>query len=409
MAREPFTKLYIDQGMTLKDAATRMRLDHNFDATPRQWENRIGPEKWGLQKYANRDDRLKVIQGAGWTLHDIGCRGRRKSISADGSPLLQDDRNLRRFAKRELSRNARRHSRSVSASSSEIYRSTEVSNSAASSPPAYGSYSEAAIHMTEPQVPPELSIPPPMATSCSPSLATFESTQSEPHMSVPMITYSAHGDSGMPDANLSLDDPYQSVHTLLGQPTFHDVPMSEAFANSIDDSDPSFPQMDWNRSLGQLPFEVVPHAFNVGGETFGSAHATLSTEPVYDNTQHDVLPADSTINKDVHDLMESAGIMGIHDDPTYADVHDLMDAKDGQIMASIDACLGVCEGTRDPNVMIHSLRMLRTSVQAEVLNSRRIVRGALKDIATTQRRAAQNICLSIKRKRQIQQTQLQHL
>lgn len=124
--------------MSLKEAARQMSEVHGFDATLRQWERRIAPEKWGFSKYASRDERLKAIDASGKSLLDVSQRGRRKSTASDGRPSLTEDRNLRRFARREVSRESREsrrpRARSVSVFSDQSDQDMDDASSAAPSP-----------------------------------------------------------------------------------------------------------------------------------------------------------------------------------------------------------------------------------------------------------------------------------
>ncbi|EXJ87357.1 hypothetical protein A1O3_04316 [Capronia epimyces CBS 606.96] len=117
--KENFRKCYIDHNMTRKDAAQYMKDHFDFDATPRQWERKI--KQWGFTKYSSRDDRLQQIAQTGKSIFDIGRPGRRPRARTDehGNLHPHDDRNLRRFARREVSR-----SRSRSRSQSFTGRST---------------------------------------------------------------------------------------------------------------------------------------------------------------------------------------------------------------------------------------------------------------------------------------------
>jgi hypothetical protein len=111
--KENFRICYIENNMTRKEAAEFMKQHHNFHATPRQWERKI--KQWGFSKYTGRDERLAQISQAGKTVLDVSRPGRRPRSLVDGSGNLQphEDRNLRRFARREVSRN-RSRSRSTS-------------------------------------------------------------------------------------------------------------------------------------------------------------------------------------------------------------------------------------------------------------------------------------------------------
>lgn len=111
--KENFRICYIDNNMTRKDAADYMKQHFNFNATPRQWERKI--KQWGFSKYTGRDERLAQIAQTGKTVLDVSRPGRRPRTHADeyGNLHPNEDRNLRRFARREVSR-SRSRSRSTS-------------------------------------------------------------------------------------------------------------------------------------------------------------------------------------------------------------------------------------------------------------------------------------------------------
>lgn len=115
--RENFTQYYKTENKTLKEAARCMVDNHQFHATPRQWERKV--KAWGLEKYASRHDRLKQIESQGRSIHEVARVGRRPRTYDPGllHPEHGDDRNIRRFARRELGRsgsNSRSRSRSNS-------------------------------------------------------------------------------------------------------------------------------------------------------------------------------------------------------------------------------------------------------------------------------------------------------
>lgn len=123
--RDNFTKYYKTENRTLKDSARCMHENHDFFATPRQWERRV--KAWGLEKYTSRQDRLRQLEGR--SIHEVARAGRRQR--AYEASLLHpeqhpDDRNIRRFARRELSRSGSR-SRSRSRSNSFGQRSRSAS------------------------------------------------------------------------------------------------------------------------------------------------------------------------------------------------------------------------------------------------------------------------------------------
>lgn len=111
--KENFRICYIDNNMTRKDAAEYMKQHFNFNATPRQWERKI--KQWGFSKYTGRDERLAQIAQTGKTVLDVSRPGRRARPHLDeyGNLHPNEDRNLRRFARREVSR-SRSRSRSTS-------------------------------------------------------------------------------------------------------------------------------------------------------------------------------------------------------------------------------------------------------------------------------------------------------
>ena len=123
--KENFETLYITENRTLKDATQRMIDRHDFYATPRQWERRI--TVWGLNKYTTRRERLKQIQAQGRSIHEVAEPGRRPRAYGDAlHPDAADDRNIRRFARRELGRSTstRERSRSRTNSTGKRPRST---------------------------------------------------------------------------------------------------------------------------------------------------------------------------------------------------------------------------------------------------------------------------------------------
>lgn len=97
--------------MTRKDAAQYVKDHFGFDATPRQWERRI--KQWGFTKYSSREDRLQQIAYTGKSVFEVSRPGRRPRSHDFGKLHPHEDRNLRRFARREVSR-SRSRSRSNS-------------------------------------------------------------------------------------------------------------------------------------------------------------------------------------------------------------------------------------------------------------------------------------------------------
>lgn len=107
--KENFRICYMDRNMPRKEAVEFMKDHFGFDATPRQWERKI--KQWGFLKYSSRQDRIQQIAQSGRTVYEVSKPGRRPRAQSGNS--LQVDRNLRRFARREVSR-SRSRSRSTS-------------------------------------------------------------------------------------------------------------------------------------------------------------------------------------------------------------------------------------------------------------------------------------------------------
>lgn len=104
--KENFRRCYMVNNMTRKEAAQFMRDAFGFNATPRQWERRI--KQWGFQKYSTRDERMSQIAQSGKSVSDVSKPGRRPRAQSSNSLHPREDRNLRRFARREMSRSTSR-------------------------------------------------------------------------------------------------------------------------------------------------------------------------------------------------------------------------------------------------------------------------------------------------------------
>jgi hypothetical protein len=99
--RDNFLRYYKDEKKTLKAATQCMIANHNFYATPRQWERKIS--SWGITKYTPRAERMQQIENQGRTLIEVAQGGRRPRKYSNNLEV-DDDRNIRRFARRALSR-----------------------------------------------------------------------------------------------------------------------------------------------------------------------------------------------------------------------------------------------------------------------------------------------------------------
>ena len=118
--KDDFTLYYKTQNNTLKKSTELMIQNHNFHATQRQWERKI--VHWGLQKYTSRKARLDQIESQGRTIAEVAELGRRPHDYLQPS----DDRNVRRFARREQNRSRSRSRSTRSRSQSFNSRSRSV-------------------------------------------------------------------------------------------------------------------------------------------------------------------------------------------------------------------------------------------------------------------------------------------
>lgn len=107
--RDNFVRYYKDENKTLKEATLCMIENHAFYATPRQWERKMSA--WGVSKYTPRSERMHQIQSQGRTLVEVAQTGRRPRKYSNSNNLpVADNRNIRRFARRALSRSRSRSS-----------------------------------------------------------------------------------------------------------------------------------------------------------------------------------------------------------------------------------------------------------------------------------------------------------
>jgi hypothetical protein len=104
--KENFRICYMDNNMPRKAAAQYMKDHFNFDATPRQWERKI--KQWGFSKYSSREERIRQIASTGKTVFEVSKPGRRPRAHSSNNLHPNEDRNLRRFARREVSRSRSR-------------------------------------------------------------------------------------------------------------------------------------------------------------------------------------------------------------------------------------------------------------------------------------------------------------
>lgn len=399
-----FKYYYMDLGMSLKAAASKMRDDHDFDASPRQWENRIGPEKWGLQKYISRESRLKSIHDTGRSLLEVGQRRRRNSTSADGRPALRESRNLRRFARREMSREARRHSRSVGAHSIEADPNFDTSRRGTGSSPGHAVYDETDIKPLEQKHSSESMVQPPISAFHVQPLFKPESTDSgETYLCVPDFDdcqYTAPTASA-PNSFINCtmmingDTKYCSNHQFAEPPVFDGVEHPQTFDPAAQYNNLPITPMDWDQSLAQ--------------PLLGNDFSTCVLQEEKSGCLDEIALPELVITEPEQEFLDCTEIAGLQYDSVHADVYALLHDHQGRVIKALNACLGVCERIHNPVIMLESFGMFKTSLQAEHMDINRMFRTTLRNIAATQWRAAQDIReLSRSRKRFIEQMHLQN-
>lgn len=443
--------------MSLKDAARHMSELHGFDATLRQWERRIAPEKWGFSKYASREDRLKAIDASGKSLLDVSQRGRRKSTASDGRPSLLEDRNLRRFARREVSRESRRRARSVGGLSDQSDQ--EMSdNSAAPSPAPSDFIADSQNHAPFPQ-PDFAMFGDRWVTNSSqdsalaiPQIRVFDQSHNM-DMTVPRINVSGPDDNYIAPEHVPMSlqaqvnaqypndgvpNPFATFQSEMSEQYSGDHMASSSY-NPTDLAEEANPAFPWDTSL--------PTQTHKAGQDFSSypfeGDASISyTEMLQMGSQNsgNALPADSSR----HELFDGNAVHPQEphlsdtdlefdpdfEDPTYIDVFALIKERDAKIMQMIGMLKQSCQKSSETEHamkhVIKSITLLEKGVQAQSKNkefameksiladratdneSEQDLRRTLKNISSTQRRATQNIRgLSTQRKRMIEQLKSQ--
>ncbi|KIV95889.1 hypothetical protein PV10_03490 [Exophiala mesophila] len=275
--KENFYNCYIVQNMPRKKAVEFMKDQYGFDATPRQWERKI--KQWRFFKYSSREERLQQINDAGQTVDQVSKPGRRPRAQSGNS--LQVDRNLRRFARRELSRS---RSRPRSASYAHPIQS-RVDNSLIQN----GTDSAS----TNPHPHPNSSMPQPVShASFNPNTNTNHSSQlNYLHPQTPLH----FDDSDVEDTLLPTNEHKWSQ----SQP----APVQHQYGTSSHDailpfSDNSMPHQINNHPMGN------PHLPYMIRQTDPSAEFAVHNPPVINNVifpPYDVSASDMTLNRGLSD------------------------------------------------------------------------------------------------------------
>lgn len=393
---------YMDKNMSLKDAARCMKDNHGFDATLRQWERRIAPEKWGFSKYASRDDRLKAIDASGKSLLDVSQRGRRKSTASDGRPSLLEDRNLRRFARREVSRESRGRARSVSVLSDQPDQDMSEGSAAPSPAP-----SDMMMDTQEGSSFPQndfsmfsnwIGAASQDSNMSIPQIRIFDQSET---LAVPQINVSGPDDSFIAPDHIPISVQAQvNVH----YPTGNDPDSFNAYQNHIPDQysgvpmhsrdyttgviagvpNPN-PNIDWSGPLSasnQRPTQELSFAFDntnpisftemlqLGSQDLHNAVANFDNQ--HDRLSYETSRAPQPAGGAAADLQLDIDF----EDPTYVDVFAVLKEKDSKIMQMISMLKQTCQnstGSQDAmKHVINSITLLERSVRAQSKPSRRI-------------------------------------
>lgn len=381
--KQPFYHYYIEKNFSLKEAAICIREQHSFDATLRQWERRIAPEKWNFPKYANREERLKSIEAAGKSLLDVSHRGRRKSTgSSDGQSDLLEDRNIRRFARRELSREpSRRRAKSVSGMSEATDHDMSGTSTAAPSPAPSeyfmdtqeesGPFSHNSVNSMnsiwaqDPMIAvpdirvfdsvPEITFSGPEEASLIAPEPTPIATQSQVNVHYPPADEGSFG-AFQPQPNHVFSSSFD------GSPNVPPMSMnwnnSDPFAANATTNNSSFPEFDFNSDptmsftqMMNLDNPAVPRKVTINSHLDGFNNLDLQlTEPI----PTPITPAD----------VESSV-----EDPTHADVHALLQEHYSTTLQMLSMCMQSCEhatGNNDmvKNVVMKNLKLLEAGIRA---------------------------------------------
>lgn len=391
--REPFYHYYIEKNMSLKQAARVMAEKYNFEATLRQWERRIAPEKWNMPKYANREERLKQIQDAGKSLLEVSNRGRRRSTASDGRPSLNEDRNLRRFARREISREPRPRAKSVNSVLSDDLSDQEMdTTSAAPSPSASDMYLIDAQHSApfpstifEPFTDPWLSGMQPLENVGTPHVIAGDHDDRRASVPVPQIFFSGPGDElhMVPEDSMAqsqsqpqIEETYSNVH---GNGAVYDyaVPSYDYVSTSFEATDSTMHDVTkldetWlpdtqhtNETFPSLAFGEQSLSTNFAS---GPQSSYSDPAPVLD-TMRSLPRSDQNVQEQPHvSLFAEDELPDL--DNTHTDVHDLLQNHYRLTSQMIAECLHGCENVVTENTalkegFVSRLRLLQNAIQAQ--------------------------------------------
>lgn len=381
--------------MSLKEAARHMSESHGFDATLRQWERRIAPEKWAFSKYASRDERLKQIDAAGKSLLDVSQRGRRRSTASDGRPSLLEDRNLRRFARREVSRESRRsRAKSVSGLSDPSDQEMDDASSAAPSP----APSEQNLDLKDVSSFSQLDFVPfqdPWAahstqdsTKSIPQIHVFDDSQ---NLAVPQINISAPDESYIAPSHIPMSMQAQvNVHypseehnevfnQFHGQMPEHygGVQLQPQDFNASNMAHHVESSMNWDTSLpsNQGNSQSFGHfAFDNNNSVSFTDMLQLGSQDSQNamtNQPESVHYASQSANsqEEIKETSDSYELNADFEDPTYVDVFAVLEEKDRKIMQMINMLKQSYQHSTSAEPtqrhVINSIALLEKGIQAQ--------------------------------------------
>lgn len=392
--RQPFYHYYIEKNFSLKKAAECVANEYGFEATPRQWERRIAPEKWNFTKYANRDARLKAIEAAGKSLLDVSHRGRRKSTgSSEHQPALLEDRNLRRWARRELTRApSRQRAKSVSGLSEASDHPMSGTSSAAPSPAPSdyfmdtmedtGPFSQPAVntvselwypHEVMSNVPKSRMCDVPQIKLCAPDNSSFITpdhipiaTKSQVNVHYPHVDEPC--DSFQPQD--STFGSFDNATDLISQTNMTWNNMDSFTANTTAAS--NFPQFDFNSSPS-ISFTQMMDTENLH---------TRSPKMTIDSHLDAFNNADFPPTEPIPTPITPADAEPTAEDPTHADVHALLQEHYATTLQMLSMCIESCEHATGDNDMVKSvvmknLRLLQTGIRASSMYHNSVVGSML--------------------------------
>ena len=352
------------------------------------------PEKWNFTKYANRDARLKAIEAAGKSLLDVSHRGRRKSTgSSDRQPALHEDRNLRRWARRELTRaSSRQRAKSVSGLS-EASDHPMLGTSTAAPSPAPSDYFMDTMEDTGPFSQPAVST----ASELWDPHEVMSNVPRSGMCDVPEIKLCAPDDSSFitPDHIPIAFKSQVNVHyPHVDEPCDSFQPQDSTFGNFDNATDlTSQTNMTWNNidsftantmaasNFPQFDFNSSPSISFTQMMDIENLH-TRSPNMTIDSHLDAFNNADFQSTESIPIPIAPADAEPSAEDPTHADVHALLQEHYVTTLQMLNMCIESCEHAKGDSDMIKSvvmknLRLLQTGIRASSMCHNAVVGSTL--------------------------------